>query len=149
MFHRLFFPTLVLGGLLLTACGVEDEQPGEEQLDTSEGAVQAAAASGWTAQYSAIVGSETWRLLKNGDTRGICTARSSAVITLKDTSSDGLGQRVYWRVQGGAWHSCDNEGGDGSSKNCSVTDNKWIQYQFCMKDGNTIIACAPQDGFRT
>jgi len=136
--------------LLASACGVEAEEAVlEEELATAEAAVTAAAASGWTWQYLAIVGSETYRLSKNGELRGICTAKSSGVITLKDADADGLGQRVYWRVEGGTWRVCDNEGGDGSSKNCDVPNDRWIQYQFCMKDGNRVIACAPQDGFRS
>ena len=151
MFHRMFSPSLVLGALMFaSACGVEAEEAvAEEELASSEAAVQAAAASGWSWQYSAIIGSETYRLLKNGEQRGSCTAKSSAVITLRDDDRDGLGQRVYWRVEGGSWHVCDNEGGDGSTKNCSVTNNRFIQYQFCMKNGNTVVACAPSDGFST
>lgn len=148
---RILSSAVVFAALsFLPACGVESADPTtEDQLGTTEGAVQAAASTGWSWQYSAIIGSETYRLLKSGNLRGSCTAKSSAVITLHDNSADGLGQRVYWRVQGGAWHICDNEGGSGSTKNCSVTNNRWIQYQFCMKDGNTVVACAPEDGFQT
>lgn len=152
MFHlRSIFPVAAFAALsLLSACGVESGDPAtEDQLGTTEGAVQAAASTGWTWQYSAVLGSETYRLLKSGDQRGSCTAKTSAVIILKDNAADGLGQRVYWRVQGGSWHVCDNEGGNGSTKNCAVTNNKFIQYQFCMKNGNTVVACAPEDGFQT
>lgn len=147
---RLFSPVLVLASLFLTsACGVdESDAPGADAVTSEEGALQAAAGS-WTWQYSATVLGETYTLLKGGDPKGSCTAKSSAVIILRDQDNDGLGQRVYWRVQGGAWHICDNTGGDGSSKTCNVTNNRWIQYQFCMKNGSTIIACAPTDGFQT
>lgn len=158
---KLTLSALLVAVLVPTGCAVtEDDLNSEEVLDEGrsvlppheellaqqpDSAPPTAAATGWTWTYSAVVGSETYRLNKNGDTRGICTFNNN--ITLKDTAGDGLGQRVYWRVSGAStWHVCDHEGGKGTQRTCDVTNDKFIQYQFCMKNGNTIVACAPVDG---
>jgi hypothetical protein len=160
-----YLAALLVAVLIPTGCAVTDEDssvdegdvidegrsvPPNEDLLTQESAEElpTTSATGWTWTYSAIVGSETYRLNKNGNTRGICTFHTN--ITLKDTSADGLGQRVYWRVSGAStWRVCDHEGGNGTQRTCDVTNDKFIQYQFCMKDGNTIVACAPVDGARS
>ena len=107
-------------------------------------------AAGWTQNYAASLGSETYKLLYNNEVRGSCQAKSNATIILKDWDADGFGQRVYWRVSGApSWTVCNHTGGDGTQKPCTVTSNKFIQYRFCIKDGPEDVACADVDGFQT
>jgi hypothetical protein len=108
------------------------------------------AASGWTQSYFASVGSETYVLKKDDNERARSTAKSDATVKLSDKSADGLGQRLYWRVNGASTYNvCENRGGSGTSKTCSVTNNKFIQYKFCVMSTTANVACADEDGFQT
>lgn len=105
---------------------------------------------GWNWTYSAVIGSETYQIRWKESVRAASTARSNATITVTDRSADGRGQRVQWRVSGASsWNYCYNTTGAGTSKVCSVSKGKFIQYKLCLKDGSVIGYCAPQDGFQT
>ncbi|NHA00428.1 hypothetical protein G5V59_11065 [Nocardioides sp. W3-2-3] len=89
---------------------------------------------GWNWTYSAVIGSETYQIRWKEGVRAASTAKSSATITVTDRSADGLGQRVQWRVYGAtSWNYCYNTTGAGTSKVCSVSKGKFIQYKALLE----------------
>ncbi|MBK7863069.1 MAG: hypothetical protein IPJ65_31560 [Archangiaceae bacterium] len=123
---------------------VADALPNPSQPAT-EAAEGSAKRAGWT--WDSITGtfSASYRLYYNGDKRGTCVVDSANnTIKLGDNKSDSMGQRAYWWVVGSSTiHTCNNDGGSGSSKTCAVPNSR-IGFQFCQKNSaQADVACVP------